>query len=110
MKWIILLLLFLSFSVKSQTLHAIMVSDVEDPKLGGISLVDEKQILQILETAESGTGLKLQTYYLNRGSFTAKAVRETLKQMRVDSRDVVFFYYTGLGYYPGQNDKFPTSN
>ena len=108
MKWIILLLLFLSFSVKSQTLHAIMVSDVEDPKLGGISLVDEKQILQILETAESGTGLKLQTYYLNRGSFTAKAVRETLKQMRVDSRDIVFFYYTGLGYYPGQNDKFPT--
>jgi len=108
MKWIILLLLFLSFSVKSQTLHAIMVSDVEDSKLGGISLVDEKQILQILKTAESGTGLKLQTYYLNRGSFTANAVRETLKQMRVGNRDVVFFYYSGLGYYPGQNDRLPT--
>lgn len=102
------LLLGVVFDATSQTLHAIMVSDVEDAKLGGISLVDEKQILQILETAESGTGLKLKTYYLNRASFTAKDVRETLNQMRVGSRDVVFFYYTGLGYYPGQNDTFPT--
>ncbi|MFB9294854.1 hypothetical protein [Persicitalea jodogahamensis] len=110
MKKLFLTFLFLVavLDAKSQTLHAIMVSDVEDPKLGGISLRDEEAILQILKTAERGTGMKLETYYLNRSSFTAKAVRETLSQMRVDSRDVVFFYYTGLGYYPGSNDKFPT--
>ena len=101
--------LFVSPSLAfSQTLHAILVSDVEDRKLGGFSLGDEGRIMQVLKTAEWGTGLKLKTYYLNRTSFTAKAVRETLSQMRVGSRDVVFFYYSGLGYYPGQNDKFPT--
>jgi len=108
MKWILLVLLFLSFSVKSQTLHAIMVSDVEDPKLGGVSLRDEETILQILKSAESGTGLELKTYYHNRASFTAKAVRETLSQMRVGAKDVVFFYYTGLGFYPDANSQFPT--
>ncbi len=97
-----------SFEAFPQTLHAILVSDVEDPKLGGISLSDEATILEILKNAEGGTGLKLQTYYHNTSSFTAKAVRETLNQMRVGPKDVVFFYYTGLGYYPGPNDKFPT--
>lgn len=105
-----LALLFLGLALDAfpQTLHAIMVSDVEDPKLGGISLSDEKAILQILKTAEGGTGMRLKAYYHNRGSFTAKAVRETLRRMRVVSRDVVFLFYTGLGYYPGKNDKFPT--
>ncbi|WP_373511248.1 hypothetical protein [Persicitalea sp.] len=107
MKWILLVLVFLSSSVNSQTLHAILVSDVEDPKLGGVSLSDEKQILQILKTAESGTGLKLKEYPHNRANFTAKAVRETLNQMRIGAQDVVFFYYTGLGYYPDANSQFP---
>ncbi|WP_373513510.1 hypothetical protein, partial [Persicitalea sp.] len=95
-----LFLLLFSLDTHSQTLHAIMVSDVEDPKLGGISLEDEENIMYILKTAESGTGLKLKEYPHNRASFTAKAVRETLNQMRIGAQDVVFFYYTGLGYYP----------
>jgi hypothetical protein len=98
---------FLSLDATSQTLHAIFVSDVEDPKLGGISLKDEEKILQILKTAEWGTGLKLETYYHNRASFTASAIRDRLKSMRVQPRDVVFFYYTGLGYYPDANTQFP---
>jgi hypothetical protein len=102
-----LLLLGVAFDATSQTLHAIMVSDVEDPKLGGVSLSDEAAILHILETAEWGTGLKLKTYYHNRSSFTASAIRETLENLRVRSRDVVFFYYTGLGYYPDATSQFP---
>ena len=103
-------MLFLAFSCNAfpQTLHAVLASDVEDPVLGGISLRDEETILQILKTAEWGTGLKLKTYYYNRADFTAKAVREALSKMPVGPKDVVFFYYTGLGYYPGQNDMFPT--
>ncbi len=107
MKWIIFALVFLSFSVKSQTLHAIFVSDVEDPKLGGISLKDEEKILQILKTAESGTGLKLKEYYHNGASFTASAIRDRLKNLPIQPKDVVFFYYTGLGFYPDGNSQFP---
>lgn len=84
-----------------------MVSDVEDPELGGISLRDEEKIMQILKTAESGTGLQLKTYYHNRSSFTASAIRETLQNLPVQSRDVVFFYYTGPGFYPDGNSRFP---
>jgi hypothetical protein len=98
---------FLSLDATSQTLHAIFVSDVEDPKLGGISLKDEERILQILKTAEWGTGLKLETYYHNRASFTASAIRDRLKSLPVQPRDVVFFYYTGLGFYPEGKSQFP---
>ena len=108
MKWIFLALLFMPLVVKSQTLHAILVSDVEDPKLGGVSLRDEGKILDILTTAEWGTGLKLKTYYHNRATFTVSAIRETLDNLPVQSQDVVFFYYTGLGHYPEKSDAFPT--
>jgi len=108
MKWILLVLLFLPFSVKSQTLHAILVSDVEDSRLGGTSLAGEGRIMQVLKAAEWGTELKLKTYYHNRATFTANAVRETLKDMQIGDKDVVFFYYTGLGYYAGKNKMFPT--
>ncbi|MFB9294853.1 caspase family protein [Persicitalea jodogahamensis] len=84
-----------------------MVSDVEDAQLGGVSLRDEEKILQILKTAEWGTGLKLETYYHNRASFTASAIRDRLKSLPVQPRDVVFFYYTGLGHYPNANSQFP---
>ncbi len=109
MKKALLTFLLFGFALDAfpQTLHAIFVSDVEDPKLGGISLRDEQKIIQILKTAEWGAGLKLKTYYHNRSSFTASAIRETVENLRVRSRDVVFFYYTGLGYYPNANSQFP---
>ena len=97
-----------AFNATSQTLHAILVSDVEDPKLGGISLSDEDLIKQILETAKSGAGLKLRTYPHNRASFTASAIRETLENLPVLPQDVVFFYYTGLGFYPEAGSQFPS--
>ncbi len=109
MKKLLLTLLLLCpvLLASSQTLHAIMVSDVEDPELGGVSLSDEQKIMQVLKTAEWGTRLKIKTYYHNRSSFTASAIRETLENLRVRSRDVVFFYYTGLGYYPDANSQLP---
>lgn len=102
-------LLFLAtvVSVSAQTLHAVLISDVEDQQFGMTSQIDEEKILKLLQTASAYTGLKLKPTYLNRSQFTALAVRKALAALPVQPKDIVFFYYTGLGTYEGDS-KFPS--
>lgn len=103
-------LLFLAtvVSVSAQTLHAVLVSDVENQEFGMTSQVDEEKILTILKTASAYTGLKLKPTYLNRAQFTAPAVRKALAALPVQPKDIVFFYYTGPGTYASSTSKFPS--
>lgn len=95
-------------SVKSQTVHLILVSDVEDARYGIMSKTDEASVLLLMERVKNVLDYDLKTTYLNQKNFSAVAVRNTLGTLSTRSDDIVFFYYTGSGFYTKrQRSKFP---
>lgn len=77
-----------SKGITAQTLHLIMVSDVEDKQFGRISLGDETSLMYIAETTQSYLNYQLRTVYLNRRNFTAAAVRKVLDTLRTQPNDL----------------------
>lgn len=102
-RYLFILLMLWSKGITAQTLHLIMVSDVEDKQFGRISLGDETSLMYIAETTQSYLNYQLRTVYLNRRNFTAAAVRKVLDTLRTQPNDLIFWYYSGLGWYPKTN-------
>jgi hypothetical protein len=101
MRYCLLILLILwGVSAPAQTLHLIMVSDVENKQFGKTSLGDEYALLNVAETTRSYLNYQLNTIYLNRRNFTAVAVRRVLDTLRTQPNDLIFWYYSGPGGYP----------
>lgn len=101
MRYCLLILLILwGINAPAQTLHLIMVSDVENKQFGRTSLGDEYTLLNVAETTRSYLSYQLNTIYLNRRNFTAVAVRRVLDTLRTQPNDLIFWYYSGPGGYP----------
>ncbi len=102
------LFLLLAGRAAGQTLHLLLVSDVENAEFGMISLQDEAGMMQLFQSAEAGFGYKMQTTYLNKTNFTGKAVRKTIANLSVQPNDIIVFFYSGFGYYPtASKSEFP---
>ncbi|MFN8349332.1 MAG: caspase family protein [Spirosomataceae bacterium] len=106
--FVVFLSIVLAGRTTGQTLHLLLVSDVEDARFGMISLQDEERMSRLFGSAASGLGYKMQTVYLNRADFTGEAVRKKIINLSVQPNDIIIFFYSGLGYYPaGSTDDFP---
>lgn len=107
----LLCLLFGMYSLHSsgQTLHLIMVSDVEDKRFGPISIYDEEALTRMFETVKSYLNYTLQVSYLNRSRFNSKAVLRSLDTLKTQPNDLIVWYYSGLGFYPpNRKSQYPS--
>jgi hypothetical protein len=106
---LILLLGTLSLGAPAQTLHLILVSDVEDKTFGPTSLQDEEHLIGIAQSTSSFLSYKLNSVFLNRAGFTGQAVRNQLSTLATQPNDIILFWYSGLGFYPSTSSSpFPT--
>ncbi|GAB2787507.1 hypothetical protein GCM10027275_35360 [Rhabdobacter roseus] len=103
---VILCVAFFGLTAQAQTLHLMLVSEVEKQPLGMVSLKDEERIVQFFKTVEWGLGYKLEISYLNRRDFTAAAIKQTIAALRTTPEDILVFYYSGPGYYIPKNQSY----
>jgi hypothetical protein len=98
------LLFGLSFDTQSQTIHAILVADSKDAKIGSGAKQDISHIILLLQNASRATGyeLKLQiiepNYSILFGSnFDVPEITSIILGLDIEKDDVFFFYYSGHG-------------
>ncbi|MFN4146397.1 MAG: hypothetical protein ACK4GN_11280 [Runella sp.] len=105
MKPLLLLISFVVYCTQTaaQTLHLLLVSDIENTQTGMATLSDEAKVLQLFQTVAKGIGFQIKTTYLNRADFTRAAVQKTINKLPTTSNDIICFYYLGLGYYLPNN-------
>lgn len=96
------------FETYSQKVHLILLADEEDGKFGMASLVDEELIYQMHKSVADELVYTLNPILLNKSNFKAAVLRDSISKLKVQPKDIIIFYYTGLGYYPATSkSQFP---
>lgn len=105
---LLFLFLLIPLGIYAQTLHLILLSDLEHKQFGLNGLRSQEQMLEVFETVSQKLNYKTDTIYLNKRTFTSQAVKNTIKKLRTQTNDIIILYYTGLGYYPANSQsKYP---
>jgi hypothetical protein len=90
----------------AQTMHLVLLSDVEDLKLGFQTIKDEERVVNFFEFSARNLGYQFKAAYLNKQNFTAQAAKETIEKLATTPNDIICFYYFGLGYFL-PNSQYP---
>jgi Caspase domain len=111
-KNILLFFLFILFiKTNAQTLQLVLVSDYADPTFGKITIQNEVEIQEMFTNVSKNLGYGLKILYLNPTNqhFNKADVIAGLEAMKVNTEDIIIFYYNGYGTYPAdQNSNFPS--
>jgi hypothetical protein len=93
---------------QGQTLHAILMADENDAKIGQSCRKDLKIMTENMEQISKGISYQLNTVQLVGLNFTAFALREAIQKLQVGPQDLIFFYYSGHGYnIPNNASNYP---
>ena len=89
----------LSQSLGAQTFHAIIFADTEDERIGKSTNLDLNNVSNMLVEAQSSLKGEMEfIYYIYPESYCSpQNLRKVLDNIRCQSDDVVFFYYSGHG-------------
>lgn len=98
--------LALGTSASAQTLRLILMSDLRDPELGRVSLNDNEEVINMCRLISGSLRYTLDITYLDGEKFTSKAFREQMATFKASPSDILFFYYSGKGYYPSGGRSF----
>ncbi len=85
-------------------LHFVALADTNDPTIGTVE--DLANAVDWAGTIASYTGLTLRLETLSGDELTVGNTRDLLQGLQVTSDDVVYFFYSGHGYNPGDR-KWP---
>ncbi|ARK12639.1 hypothetical protein A6C57_21140 [Fibrella sp. ES10-3-2-2] len=85
------------------TLHVLYVLEQDDREYGVLNMTNETNMTQIMETVQLGLGYRRRTTYLNKGTFTAAILRQTIAKLKTQPRDIIVIYYSGYGIVPTKN-------
>jgi len=103
-RWSLFLLLMGILSVQgvlAATLHAILVADTNDKKIGRSTMTDLSIMNSLMESIKENTGLQLNVKSIHGSSLTKdkgyNVVKQAVENLLVSSEDVVIFYYSGHG-------------
>ena len=91
--------------VGAATLHAIIVADVADTKIGADQ--DVAAIQKLTDTIRRATCLGGQDIVIEAGRGKLQEINNVISGLSVSPDDVVFFYYSGHGANPGGGDRWP---
>lgn len=97
---VILLILLTAPDGVSQTVHLIIAADVEDSEYGMASIKDEETISKTFAVVKEKLDYDLKTTYLEKNKFKASEIKRVFTNLNTKPKDLVVFYYSGLGYYP----------
>lgn len=98
-KLILFMFMVLSQSLGAQTFHAIIFADTEDERIGKSTNLDLNNVSNMLVEAQSSLKGEMEfIYYIYPESYCSpQNLRKVLDNIRCQSDDVVFFYYSGHG-------------
>lgn len=81
----------------SQSLHAIVFADTNDPSIGSGDKQDFVNMTMEMSTIASATGLHLEKYFYSGSNCSKSNLMGVLDRLQTSSGDVVMFYYSGHG-------------
>lgn len=86
-------------SLKAQTFHAILFADTKDDDIGKSTMLDLNSVSNMLVEAQSSLKGKMEfVYYIYPDDYCSpQNLKKVLDNIRCQSDDVVFFYYSGHG-------------
>ena len=96
---IISMAMTLCVSLHAQTFHAIIFADTQDASIGKSTMLDLNSVSNMLVEAQASLKGKMEfVYYIYPDKYCSpQNLRKVLDNIRCQSDDVVFFYYSGHG-------------
>jgi hypothetical protein len=90
------------------TLHAVILADTNDNKIGNSTEVDFKNIEKLVQDISINTGMILSKRTLKGRDLESNNVRTILNNLAIKRNDAVIFYYAGHGKNPLTGTKWPS--
>jgi hypothetical protein len=90
------------------TLHAVIVADTNDNKIGNSTEVDFKNINNLVQDISLNTGMILSKRTLKSHNLQSNNIRTILNNLAIKRNDAVVFYYAGHGKNPLTGTKWPS--
>ncbi|MEL6639096.1 MAG: caspase family protein [Bacteroidota bacterium] len=106
---LVVAIIVLSLSLRSQTLHALLFVNQQEQGREVDRSADLNNMSVFCEEIANQIGYRLNLRTNSGNEFTAREVDREINNLDVRNNDVVIFYYGGHGYNEG-NDKWPTLN
>jgi len=100
----LLVVLTLAVAAPAADLHLITFIDTTDSAIGTVE--DLQNALQWADLLSASTGLTLRLQAYSGADVNVTKTRNVLNSLQVGSDDVIYFYYSGHGYNPGDR-KWP---
>jgi hypothetical protein len=94
--------------VAAARLHAVILADIDDNKIGESTKVDFNHIKKLVNNIANNTGMKLAGYELTGNSLTNNNIRKIINNLPVSSNDAVIFYYAGHGKNTQTDTQWPS--
>lgn len=89
------------------TLHAVILADIDDNKIGDSTKVDFNKIKRLAYDIAINTGMKLAEQSLVGRALNNQNVRTIINNLPVRRNDAVIFYYAGHGQNPQTGTQWP---
>ena len=107
--WIVLLFALMAtpINASSQTVHALLVIVDADPSLGTAMQVNQEKMENLLIAVAHEAGLRLEKRFLrsSRNEARKSYVIKWLEEIKPNSDDVIFVYFSGFGGATPQTEK-----
>jgi hypothetical protein len=94
--------------VPAATLHAVILADIDDNKIGDSTKVDFKNINNLVQDIAINTGMILAKHSVIGSSLNNQNVRTIINNLPVRRNDAVIFYYAGHGKNTQTGTKWPS--
>jgi hypothetical protein len=103
--WSLILMGMIVFPTLSlaSTLHAILIGDTNDDKIGVSVKVDMQRLQSLVKSISENTGLTLNRRYVTGDQLNRSNVEQAINGISVGTDDVVFFFWNGHGYNAGES-------
>jgi hypothetical protein len=106
--FVLVILLLISRLSSAATLHAIIIADTNDSRIGSGTTIDRKKIKDLIKPISNHTGLFFKEYDIYGDQFTYGKVTDILNGLSLSEDDVVIFYYSGHGINPETGTIWPS--
>jgi len=90
------------------TLHAVILADIDDNKIGESTKVDFKNINNLVQDIAINTGMILAKHSVIGNNLNNLNVRTIINNLPVKRNDAVIFYYAGHGKNPQTGTQWPS--
>jgi hypothetical protein len=90
------------------TLHAVILADIDDNKIGESTKVDFNKINNLVQDIAINTGMILAKHSVIGSDLNNQNVRRIINNLPVRRNDAVIFYYAGHGKNPQTGTQWPS--